>query len=113
MSIQYRLVQSGKTASGGCSAGQGSSEPVVPRILFIIVRKFVFVLVQSKYDFQQKSLKHVTLKYDTVKMTKQTNKITKRSIKVERVRIKQETKYLYNKKQINKNYTTHTSSKSM
>jgi hypothetical protein len=26
MSTQYRLVQSGKTASGGCSAGQGSSE---------------------------------------------------------------------------------------
>jgi hypothetical protein len=26
MSIQYRLVQSGKTANGGCSAGQGSSE---------------------------------------------------------------------------------------
>jgi carbohydrate-binding DOMON domain-containing protein len=40
MSTQYRLVQSGKTASGGCSAGQGSSEPVAPRIylfLFIIV----------------------------------------------------------------------------
>jgi hypothetical protein len=35
MSTQYRLVQSGKTASGGCSAGQGSSEPVVPRIYFI------------------------------------------------------------------------------
>jgi hypothetical protein len=34
MSTQYRLVQSGKTASGGCSAGQGSSEPVAPRILF-------------------------------------------------------------------------------
>jgi hypothetical protein len=34
MSIQYRLVQSGKTASGGCSAGQGSSEPVAPRIIF-------------------------------------------------------------------------------
>jgi carbohydrate-binding DOMON domain-containing protein len=34
MSTQYRLVQSGKTASGGCSAGQGSSEPVVPRIYF-------------------------------------------------------------------------------
>jgi carbohydrate-binding DOMON domain-containing protein len=32
MSTQYRLVQSGKTASGGCSAGQGSSEPVAPRI---------------------------------------------------------------------------------
>jgi hypothetical protein len=26
MSTQYRLVQAGKTASGGCSAGQGSSE---------------------------------------------------------------------------------------
>jgi carbohydrate-binding DOMON domain-containing protein len=38
MSTQYRLVQSGKTASGGCSAGQGSSEPVAPRIyLFIIL----------------------------------------------------------------------------
>jgi hypothetical protein len=32
MSTQYRLVQSGKTASGGCSAGQGSSEPIAPRI---------------------------------------------------------------------------------
>jgi hypothetical protein len=32
MSTQYRLVQSGNTASGGCSAGQGSSEPVAPRI---------------------------------------------------------------------------------
>jgi hypothetical protein len=38
MSTQYRLVQSGKTASGGCSAGHGSSEPVVPRIyLFIFI----------------------------------------------------------------------------
>jgi hypothetical protein len=35
MSTQYRLVQSGKTASGGCSAGQGSSEPVAPQIYFI------------------------------------------------------------------------------
>jgi hypothetical protein len=26
MSTQYRLVLSGKTSSGGCSAGQGSSE---------------------------------------------------------------------------------------
>jgi hypothetical protein len=38
MSTQYRLVQSGKTASGGCSAGQGSSEPVAPRIIIIIKR---------------------------------------------------------------------------
>jgi hypothetical protein len=36
MSTQYRLVQSGKTASGGCSAGQGSSEPVMPRIYLFI-----------------------------------------------------------------------------
>jgi carbohydrate-binding DOMON domain-containing protein len=36
MSTQYRLVQSVKTANGGCSAGQGSSEPVAPRIYFII-----------------------------------------------------------------------------
>jgi hypothetical protein len=41
MSTQYRLVQSGKTASGGCSAGQGSSEPVAPRIYFIF---FMFYL---------------------------------------------------------------------
>jgi hypothetical protein len=34
MSNQYRLVQSGKTASDSCSAGQGSSEPVAPRIVF-------------------------------------------------------------------------------
>jgi hypothetical protein len=33
MSTQYRLMQSGKTASGGCSADQGSSEPVAPRII--------------------------------------------------------------------------------
>jgi hypothetical protein len=37
MSTQYRLVQSGKTASGGCSAGQVSSEPVAP---WIIINNF-------------------------------------------------------------------------
>jgi carbohydrate-binding DOMON domain-containing protein len=37
MSTQYRLVQSGKTASGGCSAGQGSSEPVAPRIYLLFI----------------------------------------------------------------------------
>jgi hypothetical protein len=42
MSTQYRLVQSGKTASGGCSAGQGSSEPVAPRI------KLKFILSHNK-----------------------------------------------------------------
>jgi hypothetical protein len=35
MSSQYRLVQSGKTTSGGCSAGQVSSEPVAPRIFYV------------------------------------------------------------------------------
>jgi hypothetical protein len=40
MSTQYRLVQSGKTASGGCSAGQGSSEPVAPRIYLFFIYLF-------------------------------------------------------------------------
>jgi hypothetical protein len=38
MSTQYRLVQSGKTASGGCSAGQGSIEPVAPRIYCLLFK---------------------------------------------------------------------------
>jgi hypothetical protein len=37
MSTQYRLVQSGKTASGGCSTGQGSSEPVASRIYYLCI----------------------------------------------------------------------------
>jgi hypothetical protein len=38
MSTQYRLVQSGKTASGGCSAGPRFVRAVAPRIyLFITV----------------------------------------------------------------------------
>jgi hypothetical protein len=41
MSTQYRLVQSGKTASGGYSAGQGSSEPVAPRIYLFIYYLFI------------------------------------------------------------------------
>jgi hypothetical protein len=49
MSTQYRLVQSGKTASGGCSAGQGSSEPVAPRIKIKKIKRpkiifYVFVI---------------------------------------------------------------------
>jgi hypothetical protein len=42
MSTQYRLMQSGKTASGGCSAGQGSSEPVVPRIYLFIFYSYFY-----------------------------------------------------------------------
>jgi hypothetical protein len=45
MSTQYRLVQSGKTASGGCSAGQGSSEPV-----FIYFIYLFFCLMQEETD---------------------------------------------------------------
>jgi hypothetical protein len=49
MSTQYRLVQSGKTASGGCSAGQGSSEPVAPRIIIIIIKlEKAFDLVRQR-----------------------------------------------------------------
>jgi carbohydrate-binding DOMON domain-containing protein len=49
MSTQYRLVQSGETASGGCSAGQGSSEPVAPRIIIIII---IFTLQEGrKFNF--------------------------------------------------------------
>jgi hypothetical protein len=44
MSTQYRLVQSGKTASSGCSAGQGSSEPVAPRIFIILLLSVFKVL---------------------------------------------------------------------
>jgi carbohydrate-binding DOMON domain-containing protein len=47
MSTQYRLVQSGKTASGGCSAGQGSSEPVAPRIYFIYLF-IIFMLTTAE-----------------------------------------------------------------
>jgi hypothetical protein len=43
MSTQYRLVQSGKTASGGCSAGQGSSEPVMPQIYYFFILLFLVV----------------------------------------------------------------------
>jgi hypothetical protein len=46
MSTQYRLVQSGKIASGSCSAGQGSSEPVAPRIYYY----FLFYLFKN-YGF--------------------------------------------------------------
>jgi hypothetical protein len=37
MSTQYRLVQSGKTASGGCSAGPRFFRAVAPRIIIIII----------------------------------------------------------------------------
>jgi hypothetical protein len=47
MSTQYRLVQSGKTASGGCSAGKGSSEPVAPRT---DLEKGVFILMSRPDD---------------------------------------------------------------
>jgi carbohydrate-binding DOMON domain-containing protein len=45
MSTQYRLVQSGKTASGGCSAGQGSLEPVAPRIYYLLLLLLLLLLL--------------------------------------------------------------------
>jgi carbohydrate-binding DOMON domain-containing protein len=49
MSTQYRLVQSGKTASGGCSAGQGSSEPVAPRIYLLYFDLMLFKEIVPVY----------------------------------------------------------------
>jgi hypothetical protein len=43
MSTQYRLVESGKTASGGCSAGQGSSE--LWRHGFIIIIIIIIIII--------------------------------------------------------------------
>jgi hypothetical protein len=61
MSTQYRLVQSGKTASGGCSAGQGSSEPVAPRIIIIIIT--VWAEIKDKgIPLHNKVEKHKTSK---------------------------------------------------
>jgi hypothetical protein len=55
MSIQYRLVQSGKTASGGCSAGQGSSEPVAPRIIIIAISyRVLFLLFDVTHNSEAK-----------------------------------------------------------
>jgi hypothetical protein len=48
MSTQYHLVQSGKTASGGCSAGQGSSEPVAPRIYLFKVHALISMVTSAK-----------------------------------------------------------------
>jgi carbohydrate-binding DOMON domain-containing protein len=50
MSTQYRLVQSGKTASGGCSAGQGSSEPVAPRIYYLFIYLMIFAYYKSPFN---------------------------------------------------------------
>jgi hypothetical protein len=44
MSTQYRLVQSGKTASGGCSAGPNFVRAVAPRIIIIIIIIIISIL---------------------------------------------------------------------
>jgi hypothetical protein len=41
MSTQYRLVQSGKTASGGCSAGPRFVRAVAPRLYLFIGCTFI------------------------------------------------------------------------
>jgi hypothetical protein len=42
MSTQYRLVQSGKTASDGCSAGPRFVRAVAPRIYLFFLHKTIF-----------------------------------------------------------------------
>jgi hypothetical protein len=52
MSTQYRLVQSGKNASGGCSAGPRFVRAVAPRIIIIIII-IIILLFLRKYIRQQ------------------------------------------------------------
>jgi hypothetical protein len=66
MSTQYRLVQSGKTASDGCSAGQGSSEPVAPRITYL-VRK-IELKIQKKNLFNIPKNVRFSPVFDVLKM---------------------------------------------
>jgi hypothetical protein len=47
---------SGKTASGGCSAGQGSSEPVAPRIYYIFI--IYLLCIKITYKIQASDLDH-------------------------------------------------------
>jgi hypothetical protein len=61
MSIQYRLVHSGKTASGGCSAGQGSSEPVAPRIIIIILLLIVDYITELAVNIRKQSVTSTTI----------------------------------------------------
>jgi hypothetical protein len=65
MSTQYRLVQSGKTASGGCSAGQGSSEPVAPWIYFIQIDSKHSVMTKNCGIVSVKSEAHLMEKAET------------------------------------------------
>jgi hypothetical protein len=58
MSTQYRLVQSEKTASDGCSAGQGSSEPVAPRI-FLYGRKNIYSTRTFLQVFENRVLRRI------------------------------------------------------
>jgi hypothetical protein len=68
MSTQYRLVQSGKTASGGCSAGQGSSEPVAPRIYYTFATNFILKLpflehTNTKERKKEKEVNQISIFY--------------------------------------------------
>jgi hypothetical protein len=47
MSTQYRLVQAGKTASGGCSAGPRFVRAVAPRI-YLFIKTLALLGIQDK-----------------------------------------------------------------
>jgi hypothetical protein len=51
MSTQYRLVQSGKTASGGCSASPRFVRAVAPRIYLF---NFLFIYLSALLDSNMK-----------------------------------------------------------
>jgi hypothetical protein len=48
MSTQYRLVQSGKTASGGCSAGPRFVRAVAPRIIYFLEAQNIGMKINCK-----------------------------------------------------------------
>jgi hypothetical protein len=53
MSTQYRLVQSGKTASGGCSAGPRFVRAVAPRIIIIIIMIIIIISIIIKFHLSK------------------------------------------------------------
>jgi hypothetical protein len=64
--MSTRLVQSDKTASGGCSAGQGSSEPVAPQIYLYY---YLFIIYKNPSLLQDLNLRTLGLMTSTLSIT--------------------------------------------